>query len=448
MSAVREQGRTARAPGSGGSALYGKLRPGPGAPREQVAAHQRARICGAVIEIVARGGYGALTVREIVRLAGVSTHTFYEHYADKEECFRDTYALIARRSAQRVLAAQAGGEGWEHGLRAGFRAFAQQLASERKAARLALVEAFGGGRGARERMRSAIGLYEGILASSFSHAPDGAEVPPLLVKGIVSGVARVARTRVMEGRGEELPEIVGELVDWALALRRPQAAAVAALRGSCEPSRHAERPITRRAAPGERDDRQRLIDAALALAASEGYASLTGPRLRALAGIPRKRFLEYFEDAEECFSVGVAQLSRRAMGIAVAVGRSGPDWPRGVYRTIHELCVLVLADPVYAKLAFVESLAPGPEGVRSRDATSSSVARAVRASAPAAARPSELAAEASVGAIWGLIHRHVAAGQARRLPACAPLLAYFAIAPTIGAQDALQALLHELETRS
>jgi len=51
---------------------YAKLHPGPGWTREQAASHQRARIYAAMIELVAERGYGAVTVRELVRFAGVS----------------------------------------------------------------------------------------------------------------------------------------------------------------------------------------------------------------------------------------------------------------------------------------------------------------------------------------------------------------------------------------
>lgn len=444
VSVVRERRRTALTPGPGqGDALYGKLRPGPGATREEVAAHQRARIGGAVIEIVARGGYRALTVREIVRLAGVSTHTFYEHYADKDECFRETYAFIARRSAQRVVGAQASAQEWEQGLRAGFRAFATEIANESKAAQLALIEAFDGGQGARERMDNAVGLYEGILASALAQAPDRVAVPPLIVKGMISGIARVARMRVIEGRAQELPGLSQEIVDWVLALRTPQAAGVAELRVGLARPLPQEPPVTRRAAAGERDERQRLIDAALSIVAAGGYHALTGPLLRGSAGVSRKRFLELFADEQQCFTLGVAQLSERAFALAAGAGASAPDWPRGVYRTIRELCALVLADPVYAKLAFLESLAPGPAGVRARDATSSRVAAAIRQTAPERARPSELASEASVGAIWGLMQRHVQAGRARGLQLAVPMLSYIAIAPAAGADAALAAILAE-----
>ncbi|MHB1859589.1 MAG: TetR/AcrR family transcriptional regulator [Solirubrobacteraceae bacterium] len=443
MSRVAERRRATPAPGSGQRALYGKLHPGPGAPREQVVASQRARIGGAVIEIVAQRGYGALTVREIARLAGVSTHTFYEHFADKDECFHATYERIARRCAKRVLGAQRRERDWEQGLRASVRAFAEEVASGRKAAQFALVEAFAGGRGTRERMSSAVSLHERVLASALAQAPDGVRVPPLLVMGMISGIARVARMRVIDGRAHELPRVADELADWVLALRRPDAARAIALGIPVALPRHSQPPLSGRAAAGERDDRQRLIDAALALAAEGGYQALTGPCVRTKAGIPRRRFLELFPDVEACFSTGVAELTRRAMRLASGAGARAPDWPRGVHRTVCELCVIVHADPVYARLAFVEAFAPGPSAVASRDASTSRIARALRATAPDAQRPSELVAEASVGAIRGLVCRHVLARRSPELVRAAPLLSFLALAPAIGAEPALQAMRAE-----
>ena len=71
-------------------ALYGKLRPGPGRSPSDVAAHQRMRIHGAMVEIAGEQGYEAVTVRGLTRTAGVSSRTFYERFEGKEECFLET----------------------------------------------------------------------------------------------------------------------------------------------------------------------------------------------------------------------------------------------------------------------------------------------------------------------------------------------------------------------
>src|SRR3954447_24211790 len=59
--------------------------------REDVLASQRGRLLDAMAEAVAQHGYGATTVAHVVALAGVSRKTFYEHFADKEDCFLALY---------------------------------------------------------------------------------------------------------------------------------------------------------------------------------------------------------------------------------------------------------------------------------------------------------------------------------------------------------------------
>jgi len=50
-----------------------------------VAASQRTRLLEAVGRAVADKGYAAATIDDVVRDAGVSKKTFYEHFSDKLE---------------------------------------------------------------------------------------------------------------------------------------------------------------------------------------------------------------------------------------------------------------------------------------------------------------------------------------------------------------------------
>src|ERR1700676_4290834 len=58
-----------------------------GLPREQVLASQRGRCLAAIAEAVAEHGFARATVADVIRRAGVSRETFYEQFADKEDCF-------------------------------------------------------------------------------------------------------------------------------------------------------------------------------------------------------------------------------------------------------------------------------------------------------------------------------------------------------------------------
>src|ERR1043165_4391901 len=102
-------------------------------PPPAVSASQRERLLRSVIAAVSEHGYQAVTVADIVRRARVSKKAFYDHFANKEECFlaaagggRD------RRIARSFSASRALPRGADGGrlLRAGVREFLAFLADE------------------------------------------------------------------------------------------------------------------------------------------------------------------------------------------------------------------------------------------------------------------------------------------------------------------------------
>src|SRR3954466_2599731 len=58
-----------------------------GLTREEVVGSRRGRVFRAMAETMARKGYAATSVSEVLRTAGVSRETFYEQFASKEDCF-------------------------------------------------------------------------------------------------------------------------------------------------------------------------------------------------------------------------------------------------------------------------------------------------------------------------------------------------------------------------
>jgi AcrR family transcriptional regulator len=457
MQGIRKQGKiaTGSAPPSSDAASqvrYPRLQPGPGRSREEVSSHQRARIYAAMIELAAeRGGYGAVTVSKVVARARVSPRSFYEHFKDKDECFLATYDAIALRSAKRIGDAQVGMRDWRQRLALAVRAWTSGIAGEPKMARLALIEAFAGGPAALVRMRRAEKMFEAMIARSFARAPDGVAVSPLLIKGIVAGVHGVARARTLAGRAHELPDLAEELLEWMLCFRCEAAAALAGLHAcqlAAQPGvKIAQTEQCRGARDGTggsgTDDRTRILEAVEWLAASEGYWQLTVPRIRTAAGISRRRFDELFADVQHCFVAALERHTELMRAHVAPAGARAETWPGALHRVLHALCAYIAANPAPARLVFTEILAPGPDGMRHRERLIADAAEALRSSGPAGQRPSELAAEASAGAVWGLVDRHTASGLTRRLPRIAPTLSFLAASPAIGAQQALAAIRAE-----
>ncbi|HVY97667.1 MAG TPA: TetR/AcrR family transcriptional regulator [Solirubrobacterales bacterium] len=403
-----------------------------------------------MVELVAEHGYHGVTVSDLVQVAGVSNATLYKHFkGGREECFLATYDVIVNSSLQGILASMAaeGEDDWWAAARAGFVTFARQIVGNPAAACLALVEAFGAGPAALERMRRTDGLFEALLVKGFAASPDGIRLPPLLAKGIVAGAARIVRARLLAGEEERLELDAEALTEWTLSFRDPVVAevcrtGVAGRRGQdSEPNwegglEHLEHTF----GPS---DRSLILAAAVRLALSDGYESLTVPRIRAVAGVSRRTFDTHFEGVSECFLAALELLSRRALEEAMPAYASADSWPVAVHRLIAALCDRAAADPVFARLAFIEVFSPGPAAVSWRSELIGDLAELLLHDAPPGQRPTQFAAEASVGAIWGVCHYCVSTGQAQRLPQYAPQLSLLALAPGMGAAAASAAILSE-----
>jgi len=416
---------------------YQKLKPGPGRSAEAVGAHQRRRIHRATIELVAEGGYEALTVRELARRAGVSQATLYKHFASKQECFLASYELIARCGLRHALAAQRSGSSRRERLRLGVAALVEALAGEPRAARLALVESFSAWPHCLGRMERANGLFETVFGGSAADAPEpgiGSQFSP--ARAIVAGVACVARQRLLGGRERELAGLGGELSAWALSLSGEEAGEAGALGVSGE----ALRTPRFGAAQELLDERSLLVEAAASLAAEEGFEQLSVPRIRAVAGLPRRSFDACFEDATDCFLAAFEQRGGRALAYAATHAGAAGGWPASVCRAIAAFCELVARDQGLARLLFVEILASGRAGIRCRARLLAGLARSLHASAPAGGRPSVVAAEASLGAIWDLLYTEIAAGRSQRLPQRAGAFSFIVLAPALDPQAAVAAI--------
>ena len=304
----------------------GKLSPGPGLAQQDVAAHQLARIRQATTAIVAEQGYEALKVRDIVCRAEVSTRAFYEHFASKEDCFLRTSDLIAGRATRRIIAAQVGERDWRERSRLVCEEFFRGLERKPDEARLTLVEACGAGTTSLEQAWRAERIFEEMLAECLARAPGGVEVPPLIVEGIVSGIASISRNYLAVDRMLDLSALSAELLRWALSYPDQGALELDELDRHSVGQDTALEPLPAslrivddqpRSSSGDRA----LILASMAeLAAAHGYAGITAPRVCSAAGVSRKKFNAHFDDREDCY---LAAIDHRA-GRSARPSHSGP----------------------------------------------------------------------------------------------------------------------------
>jgi AcrR family transcriptional regulator len=183
-----------------------------------VAASQRARLLGAVGRTVADKGYAAATIEDIVRDAGVSKKTFYEHFGDKLTCFLAAYEAASDELFEHVRTAQdaaaRGDAEWLSRTRAGIHAYLRWLAAEPALARVFLIEIAAAGPEAlecRERLRDryAERMRELQVANS---------VPDEIFHAVVAAADDLVVRRLRAGR--DVRELEPILTDLQLALLR------------------------------------------------------------------------------------------------------------------------------------------------------------------------------------------------------------------------------------
>jgi len=396
--------------------------------------HQRARLHEAMVELVTEHGYNAVPVAVLTKRAHISKRDFYKHFSGKEECFLATYDIIVSHSLRGILAAVEGEGEWRERLRLGYLTFAGQIAGNPEAARLALVEVFAAGAVAAKRMVRTNRLFEALVAKSL--ADESTRLPRLVVKGIVAGCGRVARARLLSGNPRQLTLDGEELMEWALSFCDDDVARLCSLGLDGAPPLPA---AVVKPPPG--DERAMILAATARLASKEGYAALTVSRVRAVAGVSGSSFYAHFDGAADCFLATLETLSDRTLATAEPFYLSAEDWASGVHRMIVRLCRHLAGDPTLANLAFREVFSPGPETIHWRNEMIAKLAAMLRRGAPQAQQPNLFAAEASIGAMWGVIHHFVAGGSGEQLPIAAPVLSYLALAPAIGGAAAIDAIL-------
>ena len=183
-----------------------------GLDRRLVVASQRARLLGAVGRAVADKGYADTRIDDIVRGAGVSKKTFYEHFTDKEDCFLAAYEASAEELFERVRDAQREpGADWLERTRAGIVAYLRWLAAEPALARVFLIEVGAAGPRAaesRERLRD---RYAGLLAELQDDAradyPALPRLPFEIFHAVVAAVDDIVVREIREGGAENLPRL-------------------------------------------------------------------------------------------------------------------------------------------------------------------------------------------------------------------------------------------------
>jgi AcrR family transcriptional regulator len=414
--------------------LYRRLPRGPnGMKREQVARNQRARLCGGMIESVARRGYHATTIADITVLAGVSRKTFYEHFDNKEVCLLATHNSIVGHARKGVIAACNSQRGWTNRLHVACKSIFDEVLERPTYAHLVLIDSLGVRPGAGERMELVNLAFERLLHVALRAQLSDSHLPYLSARAIVGGVRHIVFERVRERREPELYTLADDVLDW--------------IESYCPPrkTRLVLRPFPVTDVPQRpanfltrKDSRARILAATVQLIHDSGYASVTDSQLAKAARLPTQALHKQFPNKEACFLQAIETFISEALMLAEAEMRCARSWPTEVHRAMNVYVEYLVSHQAFMRLAFVDLFDVGPVVVEHLTRSVEEFTKLLTDCGPLPHSGRLVAREAITGAIWAIIFSHALYQSISQLSALVNELTFIVLAPYIGARVSIE----------
>jgi AcrR family transcriptional regulator len=185
-------------------------------PRDFVAQNQRERMLLATAELVAERGYQKTTIELIAKTARVALVTFYEHFADKEECFLaafDENVEAARQVFAELLDPQ---QAWADQIAAGLEVLLEMVVREQSRAKLCIVESQAAGAAALARYQAMLESVAPKLREGRELNPRADRLPEGLEVAIAGGLAWLVHQRLVSGRTDDLAGLLPEMLQVTL----------------------------------------------------------------------------------------------------------------------------------------------------------------------------------------------------------------------------------------
>jgi AcrR family transcriptional regulator len=392
-----------------------------------------------------RDGYSATNVAAVIARAGVSRPTFYEYFADKDECFLAVHRDISRRLVRRVERS-VGEDAPQLVLHSAARALVEFSQAEPVEAGFLLNDTMAGGPRALDERDRTFAEIEEIVERARVRMPPQTMSPDLPTGALLGAVQwlLVPRLRRRERTGAHF---LGELNEWLDSYRRP--ASEHRWRtpepGPPPPSRYTSElpsepppaiPRGRTRLSGEeiaRNHRERIMYATAKVATEKGYPAATIADITETANVDRRVFYQYFRDKQQAF-LAVHELGfQQTMAASASAFFSAGDWPERVWQGILAGAQFGATHPAIGHIGFVESHAVGAPAIQRFETTRQAFTIFLQeGNRYASVSRSGTAMEAIAAAIFEILYQQFRHGNVGELTCLSYPAAYIALAPFLG----------------
>ena len=185
-------------------------------PRDFVSQNQRERMLLATAELVAERGYQKTTIELIAKTARVALVTFYEHFANKEECFLAAFDENVAAAGEVFAELLDPEQPWVEQISTGLEVLLEMVVSEQARAKLCIVEAQAAGTESLARYQSMLERVAPKLREGRELNPRASRLPDGLEVAIAGGLMWLVHQRLVSDRVDDLKGLLPEMLQVTL----------------------------------------------------------------------------------------------------------------------------------------------------------------------------------------------------------------------------------------
>lgn len=407
---------------------------------------QRERLIAGMVAAAHRHGYAGATISQVISHAGVSRPTFYDYFADKENCF-----LAAHRVHSRLLVADirraVAAEPSERAVQTAIRRFIE-LAEEHpdRAGFLADATMAGGWRALDERDRM-IGEIATVIEHARAQTPPQTPTPDVPIRVVLGAVRWLVAPLLRRGE-HDLTALANDLTCWVESYKHPNGEHrwhTLEPGPVLPPSPHVSQMSLRpppSIPPGRsklskteiaRNQRERIVYATAEVAAAKGYTVTTIADITAAAGVDRRVFYTHFGDKQQAFLAVHELCIQQIMAVTASAFFSASTWPERAWEAMRACTQFQASHSIVTHIALVESHAVGASAIQRIDDSRTAFTIFFQEGNQYTRHPaSQTAMEASLGAIFEIFYHQARQGQSDRMSRLTCNGAYIMLAPFIG----------------
>lgn len=405
-----------------------------------------------MIDVAVRDGYAAASIAQVIAAAGVSRPTFYDHFADKDDCFlaalAETHELLLGDIAQGVQDAPR-----EQAVEATIKALIAFAASQPQSAQFLTSDPMAGGPRVLDARDEALSEIAQVIEDAHRELPRDTPTPDVSPRLLLGAIHRLLARRLRQGEGD-MAGVSEDLLEWIRSYERPtgehrwralQPMGPAAPWPVLPETLLREPPALprgRRASSTEVavNQRQRILFATATVAQEKGYAATTIADITERAGVDRRAFNALFADKREAFMAILAVGFGRTMAVTAGAFFTAATWPERVWEAGRAFTEFLQSNPGLAHVGFVEHYAMGSDAAQGMEDSFTAFTIFLQEGLPTAPQSTPtanpLALRAIATTIFETCYHTSRRDGSRNMSGLLPHMTFLCLAPIIGAQDA------------